>query len=193
METFSALLALCAGNSPVPVNSPHKGQWHGALMFSLICAWISGWVNNREAGDLRRQRAHYGVIVMVLASGTRSLIKQPQSHWSCMTLYSCVFLYTCIFLGIFVINTLMPRQNGRHFADVIFKCIFLNENAWIHIKISLKFVPKGSINNIPALVQIMVWRRPGDKPLSEPMLVRIPTHIHASRPPWVKRLIFSKR
>ena len=64
METFSALLALCAGNSPVPVNSPHKGQWHGALMFSLICAWISGWVNNREAGDLRRQRAHYGVIVM---------------------------------------------------------------------------------------------------------------------------------
>ena len=44
--------------------SPHKGQWHGALMFSLICAWINGWVNNREAGDLRRHRAHYDVIVM---------------------------------------------------------------------------------------------------------------------------------
>ena len=54
METFSALLAICAGNSPVPGNSPHKGQWRGALMFSLICVWINGWVNNREAGDLRR-------------------------------------------------------------------------------------------------------------------------------------------
>ena len=50
-----------------PVNSPHKGQWRGALMFSLICVWINGWVNNREAGDLRRYRAHYSVIVMTLA------------------------------------------------------------------------------------------------------------------------------
>ena len=49
-----------------PVNSPHKGQWRGALMFTLICARISGWVNNREAGDLRPNRAHYGVIVMWL-------------------------------------------------------------------------------------------------------------------------------
>ena len=64
METFSASLSLCAGNSPVPVNSPHKGQWRGALMFSLICVWINGWVNNREAGDLRRHRGHYDVIVM---------------------------------------------------------------------------------------------------------------------------------
>ena len=64
METFSALLAIWAGNSPV--NSPHKGQWRGALIFSLICAWINGWVNNREAGDLRRHRAHYDVTVMPL-------------------------------------------------------------------------------------------------------------------------------
>ena len=47
-----------------PVNSPHKGQWRGALMFSVICAWINDWVNNREAGDLRSHRAHYDVIVM---------------------------------------------------------------------------------------------------------------------------------
>ena len=47
-----------------PVNSPLKGQWRGALMFSLICVWINGWVNNREAGDLRRYRAHYDVTVM---------------------------------------------------------------------------------------------------------------------------------
>ena len=67
METFSALLALCAGNSPVPVNSPHKGQWRGALMFSLICALINDWVNNREAGDLRRYHGHYDVNVMQIA------------------------------------------------------------------------------------------------------------------------------
>ena len=45
-------------------NFPHKGQWRGALMFSLICVWINDWVNNREAGDLRRYRAHYDVIAM---------------------------------------------------------------------------------------------------------------------------------
>ena len=59
METFPALLALCA------VNSPHKGQWRGALMFSLIWAWINGGVNNRDVGDLTRHRAHYDVTVMV--------------------------------------------------------------------------------------------------------------------------------
>ena len=58
METFSALLAICAGNSRAPVNSSHKGRWRGALMFSLICVWINDWVNNREAGDLRRHRGH---------------------------------------------------------------------------------------------------------------------------------------
>ena len=83
-------------------------------------------------------------------------------------------------------NKLRPRQNGRHFSDDIFKCIFLNENIWIMINISLKFVPKGQINNIPALVQIMAWRRPGDKLLSEPRMVRSPTHICVTRPQWVK-------
>ena len=69
------------------------------------------------------------------------------------------------------INTLRPRQNGRLFADDVFKCIFLNENVWISLKISLKFLPKVPINNIPALVQILAWRRSGNKPLSEPMMV----------------------
>ena len=60
---ISALLAICVGNSPVPVNSPHKGQWRGALMVSLICSWTNRWVNNREADDLRRHQAHYDVSV----------------------------------------------------------------------------------------------------------------------------------
>ena len=85
------------------------------------------------------------------------------------------------------LNTLRPRQNGPHFADDIFKCIFLNENVWILLKISLKFVPKVPINYIPALVLIMPWHRPGDKPLSEPMMVRLPTHICVTRPQWVNQ------
>ena len=48
-----------------PVNSLHKGQWRGALMFPLICVWINGWINNRKAGDLRRYRTHYDVTVMI--------------------------------------------------------------------------------------------------------------------------------
>ena len=86
------------------------------------------------------------------------------------------------------INTLRPRLNGRHFADDIFKCIFLNENAWISLKISLKFVPKVRINNVPTLVQIKAWRRPGDKPLSEPVMVSLRTHICVTRPQWVNRI-----
>ena len=73
-------------------------------------------------------------------------------------------------------NTLRPRQNCCHFTD-IFKCIFLNENSLISLKISLKLVPTVRNNNIPSSVQIMAWRRPGDKQLSEPMMVNLLTHI----------------
>ena len=76
-----------------------------------------------------------------------------------------------------VINTLRLRQNGCHITDNRFKSIFLNENVWISIKISLKFVLESPIDNIPALVQVMAWHQSGDKPLSEPMMVRSPTHM----------------
>ena len=87
-------------------------------------------------------------------------------------------------------NTSRPRQNGRHFGDDTFKYIFLNKNILNLAKISLKFVPKGPVYNIPALVQIMAWRRPGYKPLSEPMVVRLLTQICVTRPQWVKTLYF---
>ena len=74
METFSALLALFAGIHRSPVNSPHKGHWRGALIFSLICAWINGWVNHRDAGDLRRHCAHYAITVM---NGLESKCDKP--------------------------------------------------------------------------------------------------------------------
>ena len=57
-----------------PVNSPHKGQWRGALMFSLICFWINGWVNNGEAGEMRGHRVHYDVTVVLLLMHANALV-----------------------------------------------------------------------------------------------------------------------
>ena len=85
----------------------------------------------------------------------------------------------------FNVNTLRPRQNWRHFADAIFKSIFLNVNILIPIIISLKFFPKVLINT--ALVQIMAWRHPGDKPLFEPIILSLPTQICVSQPQWVNK------
>ena len=82
----------------------------------------------------------------------------------------------------FHFNTLRPRQNGHPFADDTFNRIFLYENGIVSIRISLKFFLKGPIDNIPALVQIMAWRRSGDKPLSEPMMINSWTHLGVTHP-----------
>ena len=87
----------------------------------------------------------------------------------------CVYVYGLISAPSALLNTLRPRQNWRHFAD-FFKCIFLNNNVWISLKISLEFIPKFRIDNIPALIQIKVWHRPGDKSLSEKMMVSLLMH-----------------
>ena len=140
-----------------PVNSPHTGQWRGALVFSLICGWIKCSVNNRGAGDLRHDRAHDDVIEM------------PCSIQRIHTYYHIEA------------ETKWPSFSRRNF-----QMHFLE---WKHIiAILLKFVPNGSISNIPALVQIMVWRRPGDMPSSEPMLVSLLPHTCVTRPRWVDRL-----
>ena len=89
------------------------------------------------------------------------------------------------------VYTLRPRQNVRYFADDIFKRIFLNGNVWISINISLRLVPGGLIDNILALVQIMAWRLPGDKPLSEPMMVSLLMHICVTRPQWVNTILLT--
>ena len=68
METFSCYWPFVRGINRWPVNSPPKGQWRETLMFSLICAWTNCWINNRDAGDLRRYRVHYDVIVMKIDS-----------------------------------------------------------------------------------------------------------------------------
>ena len=85
-----------------------------------------------------------------------------------------------------VFDILRPRQICRRFTDDIFKCIFLNENVWMSLKISPKFVPKVQINNIPALVQIMARCRPHTKPLSEPMKIKLLMYGCINQPEWVK-------
>ena len=97
------------------------------------------------------------------------LLKGTFNTWVCIFQEICFKILSLA--ASYIFNPLRPRQNGLHFGDDIFKCIFSNENVWILIKISQNFVPMGSVNNIPTLVQIMAWNRPGDKPLSEPMMV----------------------
>ena len=101
------------------------------------------------------------------------------------------FAHICVIMPetIEYFNTLRPRQDSCPFPDDIFKSIFFNENVYILLKISLTFVPKAPSNNIPALVQIMAWCRPGDKPLSEPMMVSLVPHIWVIRPQWVNTVV----
>ena len=160
MDTLSALLALCEGYLPVTRGFPSQRPRNDELWYFLLLAWIT-YLTNSQVADWYLNRS------LQKKLGFYQIEEEFRLHFA-------------------DINTLRPRQNGRHFADDIFKCILLNENVWIPNKISMKFVPKGPINNIPSLVQIMAWRRPGDKTLSEPMMVSSLTHICITRPQWVK-------
>ena len=100
-----------------------------------------------------------------------------------------VDLYLCHHMASLGLNELthcntLTRQNRHHFADDRFKCIFLNENLLSLIKISLKFIPMGPVNNIPAFVQIMAWRWSGNKSLSEPVMIILLMHISVTWPQW---------
>ena len=122
METFSALLAICAGNSPVTGEFPAQRPVTRALMFSLISAGMNDWVNKQEAGDLRRHCAHYDVTVMF----SRWLLS-----WHQVNTMSSVGLRSARSLQeqmqcILRINTLRPGQNGRQFADDVLNCVFMN-------------------------------------------------------------------
>ena len=101
---------------------------------------------------------------------TGALSHQP---WSNKMLLTWTWLLMAL---VTLVKTLRPKLNGRHFPNNIFRSIFWNDNLWISI--SLKYVPKGPINNIPALIRVlMAWRRPCDKQLSEPIVVSLLTHI----------------
>ena len=99
-----------------PVNSPHKGQWRGALMFSLICAWINDWVNNGQADDLRRHCIHYDVIVMTIQNrdtkwqninSLHGVHEPPWHQWKCWPLedavVSCLWLVPGLSIQIIIV------------------------------------------------------------------------------------------
>ena len=143
-----------------PVNFPHKDH----SVTRRFDIFFDRRLNKRLSKQSRRHRAHYDVIVMECCTGH---IASHTDMTSMTSAYFHVALRAAWTWNVVpprqiafdqdnqaygVINTLRPRQNGRHFADDIFKCIFFNENEWILLLISLKFVPKVRINNIPALV-----------------------------------------
>ena len=102
-------------------HSPHKGQWRGALMFSSICAWINGWVNNGEAGDLRRIRAHYDVTVMGTELFGMVAVRKWLSDW-CQGVTICYFLDERCTLdnsrhGNIIDNTACPSQYGPYASN----------------------------------------------------------------------------
>ena len=90
-------------------------------------------------------------------------------------------------------HTLRQRQNGCHFGDDTLKLIFLYENSCILFPISLKFVPKDPIDYNLVLVQIMAWHQPGDKLLSQLMMVRLLAHICFTQPQWVQLFVYIQK
>ena len=100
METFPRYLPFVRGIYRSPVNFPHKGQWRGPLMFSLICAWTNGWVNNRYFSDLIRQCAHYDVTVMIYQRLSNALVTcmafrtsyvMPNLPHNCTQIYNTIY------------------------------------------------------------------------------------------------------
>ena len=164
---------------------PNINQTSFKLLLCIGLQNVSGCFNN----SLRQCVLHVVSLccLTVLWFNSLSDFRLYESNTSFM----CVRLGWQLDLITYDINTLRPIQNGRHFPGDIFKWIFVNVNVWISISISLKFVARGPINNIPTLVQVMVWRRTGDKPLSEPMMVKWPTHICVTRPQWIQCVLSS--
>ena len=207
METFSALLAFCVENSLVtgefPAQRPVTRSFD--VFFDLrlnkrLSKHPWGWWFETPSRSLWRhcnvyRFSHLGLVALygIIKFGCHDFEAQTKEKIPIKILKSCASSTCVIDLIMLVslfwpqrVNTLRPRQNGRHFADDSSNRIFVNENVRISIEFSLKFVPKGPINNIPALVQIMAWRRPGDKPLSEPVMVSLLMHICVTRPQRVK-------
>ena len=149
METFSALLALCAGNSPVPGEFPAQRPVTRSfdvffdlhLNKRLSKQWWGWWFDTLSSPLWRHRNA--GV----------NMILGPTSH-------GILWMYW-LFCALIFVNTLRRWHNGCHFADDIVRRIFVNENYCILIQISPKYGPNGPIVNMPLLVQIMDWRRTG--------------------------------
>ena len=118
MENFPRYWPFVRGVNRSPVNSPHNGQWHRALIFSLICAWINGWVNNGEAGDLRRHRAHYDVTVMNFFSLQLIMLKY------CTTCHVRSITYASLdgFFSYFALAQMIFSMRGYSVCSEFYSC-----------------------------------------------------------------------
>ena len=152
-------------------------------------AFLRWPVNSPHKWPVTRKMFPFDDVIMYKISG-KWVESVKYIPWNMCTYHALLcFAVGCYWSIVHIpFNTMGPRQNGCHFTYDLFKCILFNENALILTKMSLNFVIKGPIKNIPALVQIMAWRRPGAKPLSEIMMVSLPRHIGVTRPQWVKDL-----
>ena len=175
------------------ISAFHYTHWGMGLVLILTCNLTSIWISiirRRQSLDriiVKMEIPIHGKMVFLYWDGAwwRIYVSDIWSWLSDSSLSPCSLPSLSLKQCWLIVNSLRSTQNGAHFADDIFNWFFLNEKVWISIESSLKSVPKGQINNIPALVQIMAWRRPGDKPLSEPMMVKLPTHICVTRRQWV--------
>ena len=131
----------------LPVNSPHKGQWRGALVFSLICAWINAWVNNRDPCDLRRHHAHYDVIVMsksiyqIFDSQQISHISPSRasydvSAWSFWIKLSCCNVTVLKISSIRNFKLQYPYKRYGLTVKTILVKLFWGECRWTHLMFS---------------------------------------------------------
>ena len=111
-----------------PVNSPHKGQWRGALLFSLICNWINSWIKNREAGDLRRHRAHYDIIVMFLIARPRRRV-----------------MWVASLSQIYCSNQLYFKPSPDYIRIYILQYIYIYINIYIYIYITWPLISSNKI------------------------------------------------
>ena len=142
------------------------------LFLFLFCRWVclsssNSWSSIREVGTL-------GDVILYKWGNTLRQIVSFDWGIHYISWNVCNFIASVLFCFGYVFSSGWVWMSG---ALNIFKCIFLNENVWNLIKISLKFVPKGLLHNIPVLVPIMSWHRPGAKPLSEPMIFSLPMRI----------------
>ena len=148
--------------SDIAIKTP---QFPKKMHLNTLTANVGHFVPVSLSCTFSRIKTRYGAYMSIIINKKWNFFQKPTCTWRNWPSWPAIFLPE--------LNTLTPRRN---------------ENVWISIKISLKFVPEGPINNIPALVQIMARCRPGDKPLSEPMLVSLLTHICVTWPQWVNRI-----
>ena len=179
----------------MPVNNPKPNLWTTMILGARSSAWnsndsyklaISCRVNNEcflLEVIVANNKIHVTMIWIHARCITWDLYPKLVNSTGCAKREQCPCFYGNSINEL--LNTFRPRHNGRHHPDDTFKCIFLNDDIWISFTISLKFVPKCPIIDSPALVQVMAWHCPDDKPLSEPMMVSLLTHICVTRPHWV--------